>query len=151
MGPNFILDKGYLLVSPAADAGVADNDDYPAIFSCMQLINATSVAISDTSGQKVLGIIQEDVPVPSSAKANGMDYIALGRIVNIRILGISRVQCTGVINVGSRVISNGDGTVVAAASTTSNQESVGIMLGASAATGDQVDILLTPGAQTYGP
>jgi hypothetical protein len=146
-GPNFVLDKGYQLGA----------SQYPKIF---QLVKRTGtgaattnpqVAVSSAAGEKCLGVCQEDVPAPSSALSGGKDYAALARIVNVRILGISRCIATGVIAVGSRVISNGDGTVVIAAAATANQNIIGIADGASAATGDQIDVILTPGVQANNP
>jgi hypothetical protein len=146
-GPNFVLDKGYQLAS----------SQYPKIFQVVKQSGTGAagtqpqIAVSSSSGEKVLGVCQEDVPAPTSALSGGKDYAALGRVVNVRILGLSRVIATGVIAVGSRVISNGDGTCVIAASATANQNILGIALGASAATGDQIDVLLTPGVQANNP
>ena len=146
-GPNTILDKGYVLAASS----------YPRIFQVVKLSGTGAAGtnakctVSSSSGEKVLGIVQEDTPPPTDALAGGKDYAALGRTVNVRILGVSRAIATGVIAVGSRVKSNGDGTVVIATAATANQEIVGIALSASAATNDQIDLLLTPGMQSNNP
>jgi Uncharacterized conserved protein (DUF2190) len=160
-GPNQVLDKGYAL-DPALSY-TTDGDDlehpeaYPAIFTVVKITGSGSAGQlpyccnSTASGEKVLGVVQEDTPTPTDPRSGARDYAYLGRVVNVRILGITRVVATGVIAVGSRVISNGDGTVVIAATATANQNIVGIALGASAATGDQIDLLLTPGQQANNP
>src|SRR5271165_1948688 len=152
-GPNTLLDKAFQLYYNNA----YDVNNYPPIFNVVKVTGTGAagalpqIKLSTASNEKVLGVVQEDTPIPSSALANGKDYAALGRYVNVRILGITRVVATGVIAVGSRVISNGDGTVVIATAATANQNIVGIAMGAAAATGDQIDLLLTPGMQAYAP
>jgi hypothetical protein len=146
-GPNTLLDKGYQLAA----------SQYPRIFRVVKISGTGAagtqplIAVSSSAGEKVLGVVQEDTPPPNDPLAGGKDYAALGRVVNVRIAGITRVVATGVIAVGSRVKSNGDGTVVIAAASTANQEIVGVALSASAATNDQIDLLLTPGMQSNNP
>jgi hypothetical protein len=159
-GPNNVLDKGYALdpaISATQNSFTVYSYAYPTLFYVVKLRGTGAagalplIQTSTVSGEKVLGVVQEDTPAYGTLNAGGRDYANLGRVVNVRILGITRVVATGVIAVGSRVISNGDGTVVIAATATANQNIVGIALGAAAATGDQIDLLLTPGMQANNP
>ncbi len=137
MGPNFVLDKGYQI------AGTV----YPAIFTLVKLGTAPNeVESSNVAGEEVLGVLQEDVPSPTNANSGGLDYIALGRVVNVRLMGISRCVAAGAIALGARVVSNGDGTAKTIVAATTNQNVVGIALSAATTAGDQFDLLLTPGA-----
>ncbi len=159
-GPNSLLEKGYALdptISAAQNSGTVYSYAYPAIFTVVKLRGTGAAGAlpyienSTVSGEKCLGVVQEDTPEPTDPRSGSRDYAEMSRVVNVRILGITRVKATGVIAVGSRCISNGDGTVVIAAAATANQEIVGIALGAAAATGDQIDLLLTPGLQSNNP
>ena len=160
-GPNQVLDKGYCL-SPALSYTTANNvltypSAYPAIFTLVKLYGTGGAGAlpyiqnSTVAGEKCLGAVQEDTPNPTDSRSGGRDYAYQARVVNVRLLGITRVIATGVIAIGSRVISHGDGTAIVAAAATANQEIVGIALGAAAATGDQIDLLLTPGLQSNNP
>lgn len=156
-GGNFVVDKGYML-DPAADNASATTyaAGYPQLFSVVKQTGGAQgaqplIQRSTASGEKCLGVIQEDVPAPGDPKSLGLDYNALGRVVNVRLMGLTRVLATGTIAAFSRVISNGDGTVVIAATATANQNIVGIALGAAVSTGDQIDLLLTPGVQANNP
>jgi hypothetical protein len=159
-GPNNVLDKGFQLDAARSYTNTTptlDADAYPPLFTVVKIAGSGAAGTQPTiqgstvSGEKVLGVVQEDTPSPLDSRSGSKDYAYLGRVVNVRILGITRVIATGVIPVGSRCISNGDGTVVVAAGTTANQEIVGIAYGAAAATGDQIDLLLTPGLQSNNP
>jgi len=136
MGPNYVLDKGFQISGTV----------YPAIYTLVKFGAADNeVQASNTAGEEVLGVVQEDVPGPTNPNSGGLDYIALGRVVNVRILGISRVVAAGAIALGARVVSNGDGTIKTIVVGTANQNVVGIALAPATTAGDQIDVLLTPG------
>jgi hypothetical protein len=125
-GPNFVLDKGFTAEAAIAQFNVVKVGTNPE--GCTP-VTATNDA--------PLGIAQE-----AASAANATN----GRVINVRLLGISRCIGNGVINRGSRVRAHSSGQVVALAGTAGLVEFVvGIATTASATTGDHIDVLLTPG------
>jgi hypothetical protein len=135
MGANFVLDKGYRV-----DASQATNI---ARFSVVKLFNSTNIVSSGVASEAVLGVSQESAVVTGDPQ--GRNDALSGRIIDVRLMGITRVIATGVIALGAPVVSNGDGTVKTGTAAGAAQNKIGIALMASAATGDQIDVLLTPG------
>jgi hypothetical protein len=128
MGPNFVLDKGFLV-----------NTSQTVSFGLVAVLaDATHVNTAGAAAQS-LGIYQETL---DAAK------VATGKATaNVRILGISRVIAgANNIAIGARLASNASGQVVAIATAVGTVYwQVGIALTASTAIGDQIDVLLTPG------
>jgi hypothetical protein len=135
MGANFVLDKGYRV-----DASQATN--IPR-FSVVKLFNLTNIVSSSVASEAVLGVSQENAVVTGDPQ--GRNDALSGRIIDVRLMGITRVIATGVIALGAPVVSNADGTVKTGTGLGVGQNKIGIALMASAATGDQIDVLLTPG------
>ena len=125
-GANFILDKGFL-----PEAAVT-------LFQCVKggTANETVTPVTAT-GDFVLGVAQE----PATA-----GDVTNGRIINVRIMGITRVIASGAITRYTRVRAHSSGKVIALAGTAGvNEAVVGIAM-YTAADADQIDVLLTPGA-----
>lgn len=125
-GPNFVLDKGYQPTGAVTQFKVV----------VRSTTNKEQCAQATVLGGAALGICQDDV---TAARA------AVGRVADIRIMGISRAIADAAIGIGVPVRAAADGRVTALAVTTANQELVGITQTASGAANDQIDILLTPG------
>ena len=121
MGPNYVLDKGFLALATtplwtAVKFGSSDDSVTP--------VTATT--------DLTLGIAQMSCAAADAGKL----------IIDVRILGISRCLAGGTITRGQRVKVTATGTMVATAGADENV--VGIAMG-SAVLNDQFDVLLTPG------
>lgn len=139
-GSNYVLDKGF----PVLSTYNSSNVNGVQAFRCVKvattgLIDVAADAVA-TNGN--IGIVQENI---DAAK------VATGKaIADVRLLGISKVivgVATG-ITIGKRVM-NGTGGAAILAATTGSQV-LGIVVGSNAtqgtiATGDLIDVMLTPG------
>jgi len=139
-GSNFVLDKGYLVLSTynsSAAAGVT-------AYRCVTANTTTGVIdLNGTATAATTGIVQENV---DAAK------VATGKVVaNVRVLGISKVRVSdtpGSIVIGSKVAPSGTGANVGGVKlAVSTNIPVGICVGltGTVAAGDLIDVLLTPG------
>lgn len=124
MGPNEVLDKGYIATGETP------------LFTIVKQTGVESAELNTTAGGDWLGVAQEE--------PNAED-VAAGRVFRIRLLGISRVVAAGVIARRTKVTSNALGQAVAASP---GQHVVGIALTESTAEGDWINVLLTPGVVT---
>lgn len=124
MGPNEILDKGYIATAATP------------LFTIVKQTGVESAELNTTAGGDWLGVAQEE--------PNAED-VAAGRVFRVRLLGISRVVAAGVISSRAKVTSNDAGLAVAAGA---GQHVVGIALTESTAAGDWINVLLTPGVVT---
>ncbi|MCA1799982.1 MAG: DUF2190 family protein [Actinobacteria bacterium] len=124
MGPNELLDKGY--VATAATP----------LFTIVKQTGVESAELNTTAGGDWLGVAQEE---PNA------DDVAVGRVFRVRLLGISRVVAAGAITARDKVTSDVNGEAVAA---TAGDHVVGIALTESTAAGDWINVLLTPGVVT---
>jgi hypothetical protein len=122
-GPNFVLDKGYLAGGAITKYAAVKLSDYQTVLS------------QGTSGGACIGICQETT---TSTDATN------GRVVDIRILGITRMinGVAGALALGAKVMADTSGRAIVA---TSTNNVIGIVLTPGAAQGDQIDVLLTPG------
>jgi hypothetical protein len=132
MGPNYVLDKGFLVDASAVSAD----------FKTARLVKYLA---SDTTGKTVtsftaanvdaVGVLMEtlDAAKVSTGKAT----------VAVRMLGIARIEASAAIALGARVAATANGRIATGAST---NPTVGIAMSTAAASGDHVDVLLTPGA-----
>jgi hypothetical protein len=121
MGPNYVLDKGFLAQATtvqftAVKFGTTDD----------------SVTPVTGTGDDVLGIAYEAC---AAADANK-------RVIDVRILGIARCIAGGSITRGNKVKVTATGTLIA--TTADADKVVGIAMN-TAVSGDQFDVLLTPG------
>ena len=124
MGPNEILDKGYIATAATP------------LFTIVKQTGVESAELNTTVGGDWLGVAQEE--------PNAED-VAAGRVFRVRLLGISRVVAAGVISSRAKVTSNDAGLAVVAGA---GQHVVGIALTESTAAGDWINVLLTPGVVT---
>lgn len=122
MGPNEILDKGYIATAATP------------LFTIVKQTGVESAELNTTAGGDWLGVAQEE---PNA------DDVAGGRVFRVRLLGISRVVASGVIDIRDKVASTATGEAAVA---TTGQAVVGIALTPAAAAGDWINVLLTPGA-----
>lgn len=140
VGSNFVLDKGYLVLSTynsSAAAGVL-------AFRCVTASTTTGVIdLNATSTTASTGVVQENV---DQAK------VATGKVVaDVRLLGITKVRVSdtpGAIVIGSKVAASGTagnagGVKLAVATNIPLGIAVGIT--GTIAAGDLIDVLLTPG------
>lgn len=139
-GSNFVLDKGYLVLSTynsSAAAGVT-------AFRCVTAASVTGIVdLNATATVLTTGIIQENVDAVK---------VATGKVVaNVRLMGISKVRVSdtpGSIVIGSRVAPSGTGANsggVKLAVTTNAVVGICVGLTGTVAAGDLIDVLLTPG------
>lgn len=127
MGPNYVLDKGFTLTN----SGAAQS-----IYRFMKFVGENAVLQQTAATIFTVGVCQDRIDAADSATGNVQ--------VNVRILGISKVEA-GVNNItlGARVMSDGTGRAIVAATT--GNFPVGIALQPSAAVGEWIDVLLVPG------
>jgi hypothetical protein len=135
-GPNYVLDKGFPVLSTynaSAVAGVTP-------FRCVKVAAGGTIDLNATAATLSLGIVQDTID---------QSKVATGDVVaDVRMLGISRVYVTTATSLvmGSKVMAGTGGGVLLA---TSTNAVVGIIVGfpssSTVAAGDLVDILLTPG------
>ena len=120
-GPNMVLDKGY-----KANGAVTQ-------FRGVVLADDTSVTQAAAAGARCVGISQETATAQDATD---------GRIINVRVQGISRAVASAAVTRDARVAVQADGRFAAA---TATQVPVGIALTAAAAAGDHFNVELTPG------
>jgi uncharacterized protein (TIGR04206 family) len=119
MGPNFVLDKGFIADTPVEK------------FRFVKLVDTEHVERADGAGYTV-GVVQ-----------NHVDQAAVddGQVNDVRVLGISRVIAgSDALAIGTPVASDAQGRAVPVGAGTA----VGICWLAADAVGDHVDVLLTP-------
>jgi|SRR3954452_12079160 hypothetical protein len=124
-GPNFVLDKG--LVAQAAVNMFTPVKAGTVGESCTPVTGVTD---------EVLGWAQETC---SAADATS------GRVINIRMSGITRAVAGAAIAYGAKVKITATGTVITA---TTAGPAHGRALTAAAAANDQLDIMITPNGYT---
>jgi len=127
VGPNYVLDKGHLATGSTAYAlgelVVASGD-------------GTRCARATAAGSKVRGVCQETVEVAK---------VTTGKVVlDVRILGISRVLAGAAVAVEDRVTNDATARAVPVAGTIGSKESFGVALTAATGPGQYIDVLMTP-------
>jgi len=123
-GPNYVLDKGF------EAAGAIGR------FRCVELGTGEVVTQCNALNDPAIGVSQDTISADDATN---------GRVVDVRMAGISRCIASGPIAIGDRVRAAADGGVVTLAAATAGQRMVGIALQA-AVSGDHVDVFLTIGA-----
>ena len=123
-GPNYVLDKGF-------QANEALTQYY-----LVKLVTASEgyVDQSDTTNEVCIGVTQEACTAADATS---------GKIVDVRIMGVSTCVASQAVNLGELVRSSGAGKVSGLAGA-AKQKVLGIALTAAGADGDQFDVLLTP-------
>jgi hypothetical protein len=135
MGPNFVLDKGFRTTGATAYA-----------FGEIVTLSTDGTTIARDTSAGSLGakaICYESIDSTKVATGNA--------IINCRVLGIARVIASGAIPLGSRLTNDVNARAVAVTRAAAGAQPVpvfGQALTAAANAGDQIDVLLTPGA-TY--
>jgi hypothetical protein len=126
---NFVLDKGLVAASNYASS---DANGVQA-FRFVRLTAAQTVDRTSAITQVAIGVVQENVDVAK---------VATGKVVvDVRLLGISRVVAAAAIALGAEVAPTATGKAQTAVAT---QRVAGIALQAAGADGDEIDVLLTP-------
>jgi hypothetical protein len=121
MGPNEVLDKGYIATAATP------------LFTIVKQTGVESAELNTTAGGDWLGVAQEE---PNA------DDVADGRVFRVRMLGISRIVAGAAVSRRAKVMSNNVGRAVTA---TAGNNVVGIALTAADEAGDWINVLLTPG------
>jgi hypothetical protein len=125
VGPNYVLDKGFVATGASAYAAgelVVLNGD------------GTKCARATSAGAVVAGVCMENVDATR---------IATGKVVlDTRLMGIARVLAGAAVAVGAKVTN--DVTARAVTGGAAGTNSLGIALSAASAAGEFIDVLLTP-------
>lgn len=133
-GPNFVLDKGFLV-----------NSNQTALaFGEIVVADSTGTAINralTAQSTGILGVAQEaiDQVKVSTGKA----------VADVRLLGIAKVIANGAISVGQPVTNDVNARAVAAVQTTAGQQPkqiLGFAMSAAVSPGDWINVMLTPGS-----
>jgi hypothetical protein len=134
VGPNYVLDKGFVATGSTAYAQG----------ECVNLSgDGTKCARATGAGSLVIGVCQENVDATR---------VTTGKVVvDVRLLGITRVLAGAAVAVGSRV--GNDATcraVTVAPAAGANAPFFGVALTASTGAGQFIDVLLVPGGIMQG-
>jgi hypothetical protein len=134
MGPNYILDKGFLTTGATA---------YARGEMVILTTDGTTIARATTANSRCIGVVMEDLEVAkvSTGKA----------VIDIRIMGIARCLVSGAVALNDRVANDVNARLVTKAQTAAGSQPtpvIGTALQASTTAGDMIDVLLTPG-DTY--
>ena len=135
MGPNDILTKGMVATTAI-----------PLYHVVTQVptgqFDAPECAIADTAGESWVGVSQEEVEA---------DEVDLGRVIAIRMEGISRCVADGPVAVDDPVAVTATGTVTPAAPAAGvTVDIVGTALSPATQAGEWINVQLTPGRQVTG-
>jgi hypothetical protein len=127
VGPNYVLDKGHLATGSTA---------YAFGELCTSSGDGTKCARATSAGSKIRGVCQETVDVAK---------ITTGKVVvNLRMLGISRVLAGAACAVDDRLTNDTTARAVPVAGTVGAKECFGVALTAATAAGQFIDVLLLP-------
>jgi hypothetical protein len=130
MGPNFVLDKGFLATGAAA---------YTAGEFVVLVTPGDQVARATSANSRCIGLVTDSVEAAKVTTGKAQ--------VSIRILGIGRALAGGAIAIGDRVATDASARVVTKAQAAAGVQPtpvVGTALTAATAIGDMIDVLLTP-------
>jgi hypothetical protein len=126
---NFVLDKGFTAVSTYASSDV----NGVQAFRFVRITASQTIDRCSAITQVPLGVVQESVDVAKVAQGKA--------VVNVRLIGISRVTAGAAVAIGAEVSTDTTGRAITAATTA---RVAGTALQAAAAAGDQIDVLLVP-------
>jgi hypothetical protein len=137
-GPNYVLDKGFLATGGSVAYSLGE-----LVKQATTNFSGDSVAKASAGTDDVIGVCQENVDA---------NKVATGKVVvDIRLLGISRVIAGAAIAMGDRLVSDASARAVPSARAAAGAQPArvfGRALNAATAAGQHIDVLLTPGA-TY--
>jgi hypothetical protein len=129
-GPNYVLDKGYNL----ENSGALQN-----IYRFMKFGTTENRVLQSTAITAIpVGVCQQRIEAVDSATGNAQ--------VDVRLLGISKVEAGAAVALGVEVSSDTTGRAITAATTS---RVAGIAMQAAAAAGEWIDVLLTPGGRIF--
>jgi hypothetical protein len=124
-GPNYVLDKGFNL----SNSGAAQS-----IYRFMKFAGGENLVVQASAITDIcIGVSQMRVDAADSASGNVQ--------VDVRILGISKVEAAAAISLGAFVAPTATGLAQTAVST---QFRHGIAMQAATGAGQWIDVLLTP-------
>lgn len=143
-GPNFILDKGFLVDAAATNvqAGRFCKMATGTTGNKVTTSAAPTAGASVVSAEFLVGVYQDEIVGMDAAK------VATGKAtINVRMVGIARMIAGAAVAIGKPVTSDSVGRAVGTAPGAGQQVwQGGVALTAAAAAGDLIDVLLTPGA-----
>ncbi len=124
-GPNYVLDKGFI-----ANEAITQ-------YYLVKLVagSEATVDMNDTANEQTIGVAQEAATTAEAAS---------GKVIDVRMLGVSTCVAAEAIAIGALVNANGAGKVKDLAGAV-KQKVLGIALTTAAADGDQIDVFLTHG------
>jgi hypothetical protein len=129
-GPNYVLDKGYTL----SNAGAAQS-----IYRFMKFATTENSVLQSTVATAIpLGVCQQRVDAADSVTGNVQ--------VDVRLLGISKVEAGAAVALGAEVSSDTTGRAITAVT---GARVAGIAFQAAGAAGEWIDVLLTPAARVF--
>jgi len=129
-GANYVLDKGFTALSTYNASSV----NGVQAFRLVKITAQDQIDLNVLATTISIGVVQEDVDVAKVATGKA--------VVDVRILGISKVVAGAAISIGVEVMSDTSGRVITAV--TAANRTVGLALQAAAAAGDIIDVLLVP-------
>lgn len=125
-GMNFVLDKGF------------------QVQSAITQFTFVKLGTSDQTITAVTGVNDQIIGVALESASAG--DVTKGRIIDVRLMGIARVQAAAALTRGARVRTNATGQAAALSGAAGTVDNVaGILMFSTAALNDLVDIMLTPG------
>jgi hypothetical protein len=133
VGPNYVLDKGFVATGVTAYAQG----------ECVTLSGDGTKCARSGAGNLVIGICQENVDATRVTTGKA--------VVDIRLLGISRVLTGAAVAVGARVGADATSRAITVAPAAgANASYFGVALTASTGAGQFIDVLLVPGGIMQG-
>jgi hypothetical protein len=146
-GPNFVLDKGFLVDSAAANVQAFRFAKFATATTGNKVTTSAAptpqaTATPPLAAEFILGVYQDELVGMDAAK------VATGKAtINVRMIGITRCIAGAAVPIGSQVTSDSTGRAVVIPALTAGQSTwqAGIALTAAASAGDLIDVLLTPG------
>lgn len=107
----------------------------------VKLTGAWTVDVATAATDNIIGVCTEDVDQVK------VDYGKV--IIGVDVIGITRCIASEAIAAGAAVTATTGGKIATAP--TDGQRQLGIAMGAAAADGDEIDVLLTPGVSASIP
>jgi hypothetical protein len=134
VGPNYVLDKGFVATGAAA-------------YKLGELVNlsgdGTKVARATGAGSLCIGVCYEDIDATRVTTGKA--------VIDVRLMGIARVLTGAAVAVGARVGNDATARAITVAPAAgANAPFFGVALTASTGAGQYIDVLLTPGGVTQG-
>lgn len=143
VGPQYVLDKGFLATGATAYAFgeivklvVGIGNFTTTVNSVVRNTTATVLTTADT----MLGVCQEDLDAVRLATGKAE--------IGVRLMGIARVQTGAAVTVGKFVTNDATARAIAVTKATAGAQPVpvlGYALTGATASGQFIDVLLTPG------